>query len=131
MKRSILALAVGLLSWFLVATVANWVVRLGVPGYATSEPSMLFTLPMLAARLVAGACASLAAGLVAARLAPGHPRIPLALGGLLLLLFLPVHYGLWSKFPVWYHAVFLLSLVPLVWAGARMTRQAGAASRLP
>jgi hypothetical protein len=35
-------------------------------------------------------------------------------------LFVPVHVGLWATFPVWYHLLFLGSLVPLVLAGARV-----------
>jgi len=41
-------------------------------------------------------------------------------GALLLLLFIPQHVMLWDKFPVWYHMTFLLSLVPLTYAGGRV-----------
>src|SRR6478752_3712039 len=118
MKRAAGAVAAGLVMWLLIATLLNWLLRLGLPGYATAEHSMTFTLPMQIARLLTGALASIGAGYVAARITPVNPRPPLALGVLLLLLFIPVHYGLWDKFPVWYHAVFLISLVPLVMAGA-------------
>jgi hypothetical protein len=39
---------------------------------------------------------------------------------LLLALFVPFHLGLWARFPVWYHIVFLGSLVPLVVLGAKL-----------
>jgi hypothetical protein len=117
------ALAAGLVMWFLIATLLNWLLRLGLTGYASAEHSMTFTLPMLTARLLTGALASLGAGHIAARLAPVNPRPSLALGVLLLLLFIPVHYGLRDKFPVWYHAAFLISLVPLVMAGAWTARR--------
>jgi hypothetical protein len=123
MKRAAAALAAGLVTWFLIATVLNWLLRLGLSGYTTAEPTMAFTQLMLAARLLTGALASLGAGCVAARLAPVNARLPLALGVLLLLLFIPVHYGLWQKFPVWYHGVFLISLVPLVLVGAWTARR--------
>jgi hypothetical protein len=123
MKRAAGALAAGLVMWLLIATLLNWLLRLGLPGYATAEHSMTFTLPMQIARLLTGALASSGAGYVAARITPLNPRPPLALGVLLLLLFIPVHYGLWDKFPVWYHAVFLISLVPLVMAGAWTARR--------
>lgn len=48
---------------------------------------------------------------------------PIALlipGVLLLLAFIPQHIMLWDKFPLWYHLTFLLSLVPLTYAGARI-----------
>ena len=41
----------------------------------------------------------------------------------LVLCFLPVHYSLWSKFPLWYHAAFLITLVPLVLSGAAVQRR--------
>jgi len=34
--------------------------------------------------------------------------------------FLPVHYSLWNRFPIWYHLVFLISIIPLVLLGALM-----------
>jgi hypothetical protein len=39
---------------------------------------------------------------------------------LLLALFIPVHVGLWSKFPIWYHAFFLVTLVPATLLGSRL-----------
>ena len=41
---------------------------------------------------------------------------------LILALFVPVHVSLWSTFPVWYHLVFLGSLVPLVILGSALLR---------
>jgi len=38
----------------------------------------------------------------------------------LLLAFIPQHAMLWDKFPIWYHLTFLLSLVPLTYAGGRI-----------
>jgi len=31
----------------------------------------------------------------------------------LLIMFLPIHYTIWDKFPIWYHLYFLSSLVVL------------------
>jgi hypothetical protein len=33
-------------------------------------------------------------------------------------MFLPVHIAIWSKFPVWYHLTFLLTIIPAVLVGA-------------
>jgi hypothetical protein len=48
------------------------------------------------------------------------------LAALLLLLFLPVHYGLWDRFPLWYHVLFLASLVPLTLLGASLKAKSAA-----
>ena len=79
---------------------------------------MTFTLGMLGARLATGALASIAAGFSAAWIAKGSRTQVNVLAGLLLLMFIPVHYQLWDKFPVWYHVTFLASLIPLTLLGA-------------
>jgi hypothetical protein len=81
---------------------------------------MMFTLSMKWARLALGAVASISAGYVLAHVAPNAKWLPLMLGGLLLAAFLPIHYTLWTRFPIWYHLVFLASIVPLVAFGAQL-----------
>jgi len=41
-------------------------------------------------------------------------------GLLLLVAFIPEHIRLWDKFPVWYHLMFLVSLVPLTYIGGTL-----------
>lgn len=117
--RIALAIVVGAVVWVAVATAANLAVRWFLPGYADAERSMDFSLPMLIARLVVAAAASLAAGAACAATARRVPSTSLWLGLLLVIVFVPVHVSLWQKFPAWYHLLFLGSLVPLVVAGAR------------
>ena len=122
MKRPILAFVVGLVVWVLVISLLNHALRIFVLGYAAAEPTMSFTLGMLAARLVIAALTSLIAGAIAAWIAPSSPRLPVLLGTALLVAFLPIHVQLWTLFPFWYHLVFLATLVPLVVLGSRLTR---------
>ena len=56
MIRSIVAVLGGLMTWFVVATLINFLIRAMVVGYAAAEPTMAFTLPMMIARLGAGWC---------------------------------------------------------------------------
>ena len=130
--KILLGVSVGLVVWSVVATVGNFAIRGLVSGYAEAEPAMRFTLPMLLARLGLGAVSSLAAGFACAALVRLVPIAVKLLAGLVVLLFLPVHYSLWAQFPVWYHVMFLVSLAPLVLLGARLARpraadQSGAA----
>lgn len=37
MKRALVALAAGLVAWFVIATVLNWLLRPGVTGYVTAS----------------------------------------------------------------------------------------------
>ena len=122
MVRLIITFIAGLVSWVVIATLLNYLLRFGLPGYAAAEPSMDFSLLMQFARLALGAAASIGTGSIAARFAPAHTRLPLALGVTLLVLFTPVHYGLWDNFPVWYHLFFLATIIPFVLAGARLAK---------
>jgi hypothetical protein len=78
---------------------------------------------MLLARLSIGALATLAAGLVASVIAPRPKFVRLMPGLILLAAFIPRHIMLWSKFPIWYHLTFLLSLVPLTYVGGTLSSQ--------
>jgi hypothetical protein len=122
--RISVGVAAGIVAWFVVATVGDWLLRLAIAGYAEVEASMHFTLPMQVGRLCVGAASSIAAGATCAWLVPRTRRAVTALAIVLVLLFLPVHYRLWSQFPAWYHATFLILLAPLVFLGARLSRRA-------
>ena len=117
MRRGIASVLVGLVAWFCVATMVNLALRVSWPDYAAAEKLMVFTLGMQVARLLTGALASLGAGFAAVVVAKGSATPVRVLAVLLLLLFIPVHYALWDKFPVWYHLTFLSSLVPLAYVG--------------
>ncbi len=137
MMRGLAGVVIGLIAWFLAATVVNRVLRLAWPGYTQAEVTLQFTLGMMVARLAMGAVSSVAGGAAAARLARGNSIALTALGIVLVGMFLPVHFSLWDRFPVWYHLTFLVSLLPLTLLGARLSAPAettatvGAALRVP
>jgi hypothetical protein len=118
MARSIASVVAGLAAWTVAATVVNLLLRFGWAGYAAAEPAMTFTLGMQGARLAVGALASIAAGFSAAWIAKGTGTPVKVLAALLLLMFIPIHYRLWDKFPIWYHLTFLASLIPFTLLGA-------------
>jgi len=122
--RKILAVVVGLVAWFAVATVLDRLLRVAWPSYDRALPTYWFTLGMLFSRLAIGGVSTLAAGRVAAAIARGHRATVAVLGALLLAVFIPGHIRIWPHFPVWYHLVFLTSLVPvtLLGSGARRAR---------
>jgi hypothetical protein len=122
MLRKAGAVIWGLFAWVVVSSIGDRLLRFGWAAYAAAEPVMTFTLGMMGARLLLGAVSTLVAGFVTGYICDKHRGTVLVTGAFLLLLFLPVHYALWSKFPVWYHLVFLGSLVPLTWAGAELRR---------
>ena len=124
MVRSIAGVAGGLVVWMLVATLGNLALRFGWPVYADVEKEMTFTLAMLVGRLVLGAVSSLCAGATVAWITKRDARVVAIFAAVLFALFVPVHYNLWGKFPVWYHIVFLASLVVMPLLGAALYRRA-------
>lgn len=72
---------------------------------------------MKVARLAIGALSSVAAGAIVRWLAPASRLAPWILGLVMVALFVPDHIHLWSRFPIWYHLTFLITLAPLVALG--------------
>lgn len=124
--RVFLAVAAAFVVWFAAATIGNLAIRWLLPGYAEGEKLMDFSLGMLVARLVVGAVASTVAGAACVAIGRSARWAVYLFAALLLALFVPVHVNLWPKFPVWYHIVFLGSLIPLVVFGARLRGSRGA-----
>jgi hypothetical protein len=124
MLRAIGSVVAGLIAWLVVVTLLNFGLRAAIPGYHVAEATLRFTLAMKAGRLIEAALTSLAAGAVVGLVAPTNRWAPWAAGLIVLVMFLPVHIHLWSKFPAWYHLAFLVPLVPLVVLGAWLVSRA-------
>ena len=118
MKRSILACLAGLLTWMVVITVINRVLRLSLPNYTAAEQTLQFTLGMKWARLLMAIVTSVVAGAVTGGISRSSRWAPLVVGSVVLAMFVPVHIAIWSKFPTWYHLTFLLTIIPAVLVGA-------------
>jgi hypothetical protein len=122
-KRALLGIVAGLVTWMVVATLLNFVLRSAIDGYAAAEPRLAFTLPMMFARLLLAAASSLAAGAMAGWIAQWRTWVPWAVGAVMLAFFVPAHVSLWPRLPVWYHLTFLVTLAPLVALGAMLARR--------
>ena len=130
MAKNILGVVAGLVVWVIVATLVGGVMRASWPAYASVATAMTFTLPMMLARLSIGALATITMGMVTAAVAQSVVARVMP-GVLMLVAFIPQHMMLWEKFPVWYHLTFLLSLVPLTYAGGRIADRMRQSSPAP
>ena len=110
----------GLVAWMVIVTLLNFGLRAAIPGYHAAESTFAFTLTMMVGRLAIAVLTSLAAGAVVRAIAPGSDFAPWVVGIVLLALFIPMHVKIGARLPLWYHLTFLLTLAPLVWAGARL-----------
>jgi hypothetical protein len=120
MIKAIMGVVVGFLIWFMAATLGNMLVRVLIPNYVAAEAAMAFTLPMLLARLAVGGLSSIAAGFAFSYIAARSRKAVYVLALILVLFFLPVHYALLARFPIWYHVAFLGTLAPLIIAGGAL-----------
>ena len=119
MLKTILAVIAGLVTWVVLVSLGGLVIRATWPEYVAVAQSMKFTLPMLIARLVLSTVMLLIAAGVTFAIAKREVAT-LALGIILVVSFIPQHIKLWHDFPVWYHAYFLLTLIPLCILGGRI-----------
>jgi len=120
MLRAIGAVLAAVVLWLIVATVIHRLMCVVWPAYAVATPLLAFTLSMKLARLSLSTFCTLLAGFAANRISNAR-GIAVAVGCVLVLLFLPEHYRIWDRFPVWYHLTFLSSLIPLSVIGARLS----------
>jgi ABC-type uncharacterized transport system permease subunit len=98
--------------------VINSGLRLSLPNYTAAERTLQFTLGMKWARLLMAIVTSVVAGAVTGWIPRSSRWAPLIVGSVVLAMFVPVHIAIWSKFPVWYHLTFLLTIIPAVLVGA-------------
>lgn len=118
--RPIAGLIVGILCAVGIARLAFAALQSVWPEYAAAVPDKAYTLAMLWARLGVAALLTLLSA-AAATLVAADRRVAWALGSLFLVVSLPSHlHFVWADYPVWYHAVYLLSLVPIAWLGGRL-----------
>jgi len=119
MWRLICGVVVSLAVWIAVVSLLDRSMRYGWHDYAAVEKAMTFTFAMMIARLSESAISSLVSGYLAALVGRGG-RAPLVAGVVLLLMFIPIHYSIWSHFPIWYHLTFLISLPLLSFLGGKL-----------
>jgi len=111
MVRTVLGVIAGVVAWLVVVTVIDRTMRYFWPDYAAVFAAMTFTLPMMIARLAESTVALLIASLVTVRVVPASRVAPWAFAILMFVPFAYFHSTTWNKFPVWYHAFFLGSLI--------------------
>lgn len=120
MLASVLSVLAGYVVWTLVFLGGAAGIR-AVFASAHDADGGTSSVAVLLGYLVLSMLASLAAGFVAARLAPARRmRHVWIVAGLLLATGLPVQVSTWDTLPVWYHVVFLLALVPVTVLGGRL-----------
>ncbi|NOT62292.1 MAG: hypothetical protein HOP19_18955 [Acidobacteria bacterium] len=126
------AILAGFATWIVIGGAGFLLLRTVSSSYALAEPTKAYTLPMLLARLMVGVVCTVAAGAVATATAKGARIASYWLAVVFFLLsapiHLPIHLGkvnvsVWADYPPWYHAAYLVPLMPLtIFGGYLATR---------
>jgi len=120
--RTVGSIVAGLIAWAIVVTLLNFGLRAAIPNYHAAEATLQFSMAMKIGRLTEAAVASIVAGAVVGWIEPTRRWASAIVGLIILGMFVPVHVGLWSRFPVWYHLTFLVPIIPLVVLGSMLVR---------
>lgn len=131
MVRIIVGVIIGFVVWSVLWMGSDQVLITLSPGwYASHQYSFQIALQdgspfaadslILLIGLVRSVIISLMAGFLAAFVAGENRRSPLYLGLLLLLVGILVQGYAWNYMPLWYHAIFLILLVPVTVIGGRL-----------
>src|ERR1700679_3589377 len=123
MLRTIGAVVAGVVVWLVCAEIFALTLRAIWPAYLAMWKAMAFTLPMMIARLAESTVALVIAAWVAGAVANSARAVFWALGVVMLVLFIPDHIHVWAKFPIWYHAYFLSSLILIPLAVGMLMRR--------
>ena len=129
MVRAILGVIVGYVVWTAVWLGGNAALFAGAQEAVARGEAIAGAWPLLGVLGLSVVC-SVLAGVVCARICSARGMGPaIVLAVLLLLTGIGVQARIWKLEPVWYHAAFLVLLVPVTLAGAKVSarrRTAGA-----
>ncbi|MGD2133085.1 MAG: hypothetical protein PVI23_09855 [Maricaulaceae bacterium] len=120
MIRLAIGVVAGFVAFGVIIVLTTFIVGAAWPELANVEDPLDYTNPMRFFRLGIGAAATLVGGAAAGLVSRRGRLAGLVLGVVFVIGFVPVHISLWTSFPVWYHATFLIYLIPLSLAGAAM-----------
>lgn len=131
MVRIILGVVAGFVVWTILWLGSDQVlINLSPTWYGAHqygfEDAMLNEKPftpdstILLMHIVRSIIISLASGFVAAIIAGENRKTPVALGVFLLLFGLGIQAYAWNYLPIWYHAIFLILLIPITVIGGRL-----------
>ena len=135
MLRIILGIVAGFIAWSIIWIGSDQVFHMFSPAwYGAQKDAMQLAVvngtsyhaetTVVVIDLLRSMVASIMAGFLAAVIAGENRRSPLILGIILLIVGIAVQYHLWNVFPVWFHIIFWLLLIPMTILGGRMKQSA-------
>lgn len=120
MLKIILGVVVGFIVWSIIWVGGSAILEAVWLDYSTSMQTLKFSSSMLIIALIRSFIASILSGFIAVIISKEFSKTTIGLGVLLLAFGLFVQIASWSVFPVWYHLVFLILLIPLTILGGKL-----------
>jgi hypothetical protein len=135
MLRIILGVIAGFIAWSILWVGSDQVLHTFSPGWygahqdrvalaVANNESFTSDTTIVILGLVRSAITSMMAGFIAAVVAGENRLSTLILGIILLIVGVAVQVHLWNVFPIWFHLIFWLMLIPLTILGGRMKQAA-------
>ena len=122
MGRIILGVIVGFIVWTIIWFLVDPVVRLIAPNMMPNPDLTNIQTGFLVILIIASIICSLAAGFLAVLVSKEQSKTTLYLGILLLLVGIFFQTMAWSLFPLWYHLIFLILLIPVTILGGKLSK---------
>ena len=135
MLRIILGVIAGFIAWSILWVGSDQLLHTFSPGWygahqdrvalavANGESFNADTVIVIIG-LIRSAITTIMAGFIAAVVAGENRRSTLILGIILLIVGVAVQLNLWNVYPVWFHLIFWLMLIPLTILGGKMKQSA-------
>ena len=135
MLKIVLGVIAGFVAWSVIWLGSDQVLMMASPGwYGAHQTAFEFAMgtqqaftpdtTILIMHLVRAAIISIMSGFLAAFIAGENRKSPLILGVLLLAFGLMIQIMAWNYLPIWYHLVFLVSLIPFTVLGGKIKQTA-------
>ena len=123
MGRIILGVVVGFVVWSVLWVGSSSLMAVAWSDYANAMVTMKFGSGMLLIALIRSFVFSIIGGFIAVLLSKEVSKTTIGLGVLLLLFGIFVQALNWQHFPIWYHIIFLGTLIPLTILGGKLIKR--------
>lgn len=120
MLKNIIAFATAFILWIVLWFGSSYLVSLLIPSRfnadGTTESSAVFFLFLVASIIIS----AISGWVLALVVGESNRTLALTLGAFLFSLALILHASSWQDFPMWYHMLFLLLMIPSILFGNRI-----------
>jgi hypothetical protein len=114
-NQIIIGILAGLIAYMIIGSLGLYLLRFSWNDYAIAYKDKSYTLVMLLSRLSVGMIASIIAGISTTKITNDKGKSTWIVGAIVFCVAAYVHFfWVWADYPVWYHFVYLLPIIPTI-----------------